>query len=296
MNFTFVITTYNRSRVLADLLARLEDQTDGDFEVVVAMDGCTDHTQTMLERAAPPFPLRWIDTGCSGYGLAVARNAGILAASNGLVAILDDDSFPQQGYVEALKRSARAGVITGGPRYPADASDERMSWKMKELGKLPPVTPMPIRQIRRQWPSAYLIENNICLLRKDFVDMGMFSERLKMYGYIGQEFFGRAEFLGLKYQYDPSAAVLHHGEIAGDNGFSVSRKLRETQIAGFLRPSLMRPSQYMAQVAWAKAQADGQDVPQPTFWLHAALALPWRAARLAARSARRGVRQLLMGR
>src|SRR5690606_71029 len=104
----------------------------------------------------------------------------------------------------------------------------------------------------------------------DFIAMGLFSERLKMYGYIGQEFFGRAQYLGVKYQFNPSAAVSHHGEFAGANGFSVRRKLRQTSLANLLRPSLMRPSHYRAQVEWARAQERGLDCDMPPFRLHAA--------------------------
>lgn len=293
MSLSIVITTYNRARVLVDLLHSLSTQTDPDFQVVVAIDGSTDDTEAALASIEVPYDLKWVNTHCTGYGLAVARNLGILAADRDAVAILDDDSFPEPGYVAAHKRSVAAGVITGGPRNPADAGNERMAWKMQELGKLPALTPMSITQLRRDWPNAYLIENNICMLRGDFIAMGMFSERLKIYGYIGQEFFGRAEYLGLRYQYNPAAVVSHHGEIAGDNGFAVSRKVRETQLAGLLRPSLMKPSHYDAQVAWARARADGRDADLPPFRLHAAIALPWRVSRNAAKSARRGLRHLL---
>src|SRR5690606_25062719 len=153
------------------------------------------------------------------------------------------------GFVAAHKQSATRGVITGGPRKPADAGNHRMAWKMRELSRLPRLAPMSVGQLRRDWPNAFLIENNICMFRDDFIAMGMFSERLKMYGYIGQEFFGRSEFLGIKYQFNPDASVLHHGEFAGDNGLDLSRKLRQTRMAGLVRPSLMRPRHYRAQVA-----------------------------------------------
>lgn len=295
MSLSIVITTYNRAKVLSELLQGLARQSDPDFQVVVAIDGSTDGTEETLARLRLPFDLKWINTGCTGYGLAMARNQGILAAEGSAVAILDDDSFPVPGYVAAHKQSVRQGVITGGPRNPADTGNERMAWKMQELARLPAREPMTIPQLRRDWPNAYLIENNICLLRQDFIDMGLFSERLKMYGYIGQEYFGRAEFLGMRYQYNPDAAVAHHGEIAGDNGFSNRRKVRETRLAGLLRPSLMTPAHYRAQIAWARAVAAGGTADLPAFKLQAALAMPWRAAKLATAGARRSLRAALKG-
>ncbi|QJW84098.1 glycosyltransferase [Ramlibacter terrae] len=122
---------------------------------MVAIDGSTDATETMLEGLRVPFALKWVNTHCTGYGLALARNLGILAADGRAVVILDDDSFPVPGFVAAHKRSVAAGVVTGGPRNPADAGNERMAWKMRELGRLPALHPMTIPQLRKEWPNAY---------------------------------------------------------------------------------------------------------------------------------------------
>jgi glycosyltransferase involved in cell wall biosynthesis len=296
VSLSIVITTYNRSLVLTDLLHSLKEQTDPDFQVVVAIDGSTDDTEAKLATIELPFELKWVNTHCRGYGLAVARNLGILASDRPAVAILDDDSFPDPEYVAAHKSSVTPGVITGGPRNPADASNERMEWKMHELAKLPALTPMSIPELRRDWPNAYLIENNICMLREDFIAMGMFSERLKMYGYIGQEFFGRAEYLGLRYQYNPVAAIAHHGEIAGDNGFGVKRKMHETRLANLIRPSLMTRSHFDAQVSWARARASGEAYKLPPFRFRAGIAIPWRLACHVAKDTKRLLRRALVRR
>jgi glycosyltransferase involved in cell wall biosynthesis len=289
---SIVVTTFNRSAVLASLLGKLAGQTDMDFEVVVAIDGSTDDTEGMLPTLELPYALKWVNTHCKGYGLAVARNLGILASSRDAVAILDDDSVPHRGYVAAHKRSVKRNVITGGPRIPAD-DNERMSWKMRELARLPPLVPIALGDMRREWPNAYLIENNICMFREDFIAAGLFSERVKMYGFIGQEFFGRAEFLGLSYQYNPEAAITHHGEIAGDNGFDMGRKARQTMLATLVRPSLMVSRHYRAQVSWARALSEGRRMAMPPFGLHAAAALPWRLATMLATRANRRVRGAL---
>jgi len=293
MSLSLVITTYNRTAVLERLLRTLESQTDPDFQVVVAIDGSTDNTEDMLKGVRTRYDLKWINTHCKEYGLAVARNRGILASDGRAVAIMDDDSVPVPGFVAAHKASCTSGVITGGPRHPANG-DERMAWKMQELGRLPPLTPMTIDQLQREWPNAYLVENNIGLLRDDWIAMGLFSERLKLYGYIGQEYFARARFLGMRYQFNPAAAVMHHGELAGDNGFFHSKKVRQTKVSELVRPSLMLSKHFNAQVTWARDQAAGRSQQEmPGFWLHAGMALPWRVTRLGLSRVRRKVRQVL---
>lgn len=280
MKLSIVVTTYNRAYALPQLVTAFENQTEHDFELIIAIDGSTDDTETVLNGLSTSFPLRWINTHCEQYGLAVARNRGILEALGDAVVILDDDSIPDPGFVAAHSEGVRSKVISGGPRHPSNSSDVRMMWKMEQLAKVPPMRPYNIPDLKREWPNAYLIENNICLLRDDWIALGLFSERLKLYGYIGQEFFGRAEYLGYRYQYNPAARVTHHGEMEGDNGFKRSRKTRQTKFASVIRPSLMTPVHYRAQVDWAMAAAEGRDAPKmPRYRSKAALAVPYRLLR-----------------
>ena len=181
----------------------------------------------------------------------------------------------------AHKNSVSSRTITGGPRNPANLEDGRMIWKMAQLGRLPFCSPLTISQTREQWPDAYLIENNICLYRQDWIDLGLFSERIKLYGFIGQEFFGRAEYLGFKFQYNHNASVDHHGELEGDNGFHRSKKNRQIMISNALRPELMTPSHYTAQISWAKSLSEGIDAQNvlPPFLFRSALNFPIRRIR-----------------
>lgn len=100
-----VVATYNRcphdpygpssrdnplSWALDSLLAQ-----DGDAlgEIVVVVDGSTDHTTGMLQRyqqTASAVPVRTVDLG-EHRGLAAARNAGIAAARGRWVLFTDDD-------------------------------------------------------------------------------------------------------------------------------------------------------------------------------------------------------------
>jgi len=297
MDLSIVITTYNRALVVERLLRNLESQTDSNFQVVVAIDGSTDCTEEMLEGLNLSYDLKWVNTHCKSYGLAVARNMGIIAADGEAVVILDDDSFPAPGFVAAHKRSVRMRTITGGPRNPSNPEDKRMAWKMRELARIPSLTPITINQLREDWPKAYLVENNICLMREDWLDIGLFSERLKMYGFIGQEFFARAEYLGYKYQYNPDATIIHHGDIEGDNGFVRTKKLRQIRLAAALRPTLMTPQHYQAQVEWAHHFAEGQAkfFDFPSFRLLAGVLFPWRYLRGAASDIRRRLFVMLLG-
>lgn len=292
MLLSIVIPTYNRADTLERLLLHLEHQTDQEFQVVVAMDGGTDHTQRMLENIDVGYDLKWLDTKFSGYGLAMARNRGILSASGELVAIIDDDSFPVPHYVEALKKSARPDTITGGPRMPADASETRQLWKMRELAKLPPCEPLTIEELRRDFPKAVATECNICMYRESIIDMGMFSERLRIYGFIGQEFFERAKHFGIRYQYDPAAETIHDRQHEGKEGLNDARKKREIMVATALRSSFMTQKQFDLQKRWAACSSAQGGIPcaLPPFPKSAVVLFPFRFMRNRLGDLRRKIR------
>lgn len=294
MLLSVVITTYNRSGTLAEVLAAFENQTDRDFEIVVAMDNCSDNTLEVLENMSTSYPLTWVDTHCEGYGLAVARNMGVLAARGEAIVILDDDSFPSPGFVAAHKRSAADGVITAGPRRPADAGDERQLEKMRAFDAVTARSPMPLSEFKRRWPLLAITECNMSMMKKDFMEMGMFSERLKLYGFIGQEFFARAEHLGFQYQYDPDAETTHKRQEDGDNELSSRRKKREIMIARALRPALMQEDQYAVQIAWARQIAGMPEVrtPLPPLPVRAWLLFPYRFARNRGNDLKHALRRL----
>ena len=217
-----VIVTYNRSEVLKNNLECFKTQTDQDFEIVVGIDGSTDDTVDMLMDFDCDFPLKWVDTEeTDKYCLAKARNMAILETSGHAVVVIDDDSYPDPNFVEEHKKSVKQRILTGGCRSSHDPNDV-MHKKMEHLlSRYGDTTPHQIMEI--------LVENNCCMLRKDWIGCGMFSERFEGYGGCGQEFFHRLSYLGYKYQYNPRAKIYHHKEFEGDNG--LTREMKTSQAA-----------------------------------------------------------------
>jgi len=220
MFLSAVITTYNRADVLEENLEAFAEQTDKNFEVVVAIDGSTDHTVEMLREFDNDFPLRWVDTGeTDKYCLSKARNMGIVETEGDIVVVLDDDSFPCEGFVAAHKQTVQQRVLTGGCRSSLDPEDSlhaKMSWTEQTYGIK---NPQPIKTL--------LVENNCCMLRQDWIGCGMFCERFEGYGGTGQEFIRRLAYLGYHYQYNPDAKIYHHREFEGNNG--MTRDIKNVQ-------------------------------------------------------------------
>lgn len=96
---SLVLPTLNRALILEETLRRLTALPDRSFEVVVVDNGSTDGTAFLEEE----FPgVRWIRLG-RNLGCA-ARNVGVMAARGGLIFMLDDDSWPEAGAVDAAVR------------------------------------------------------------------------------------------------------------------------------------------------------------------------------------------------
>ena len=222
MLMSVVITTYNRSEVLKNNLDCFKNQTDMNFEVIVAIDGSTDNTVAMLQDYDAPFVLKWVDTlETDNYCLAKARNMGIVESTGRAVIMLDDDSFPVESFVEAHKSSVKKGVLTGGYRNSHDPKDSLHPKMKKTLLKYGINKEHSIRE--------RLVENNCCMLRSDWIGCGMFSERFIGYGGCGQEFIARLAYLGFKYQFNPNAMMYHHREFEGDNGLTREIKNKQAQ-------------------------------------------------------------------
>ncbi|MEJ7582538.1 MAG: glycosyltransferase [Acidimicrobiales bacterium] len=104
-----IVPVYNRRRLLRQLLDALAAQTLGDHEVVVVDDGSDDGSGEEAEvDASAGRPVRLVRTLRSGA--VAARRAGVVTARAELLAFIDSDCVPVQGWlaagVEALERGA----------------------------------------------------------------------------------------------------------------------------------------------------------------------------------------------
>ncbi|KKR46301.1 MAG: Glycosyl transferase family 2 domain-containing protein [Parcubacteria group bacterium GW2011_GWC1_40_13] len=211
--FSVVIATFNRKNVVKELLDSLRQQTDKNFEVIVAVDGSSDGTQEMLEeyKKTSPFELRWLDTGIiNEYGLAVARNMGIKEARGEAIVILDDDSFPVPEFVAEHKKTVAPITLTGGGRISTDPNDNELKNKMRAyLETYGDSIPQKFKPIPKY---KWVVENNTCMYKKDWLSSGLFDESIRTYGRIGQTFNRALIKKGFRYQFNPRATIVHHVE------------------------------------------------------------------------------------
>jgi glycosyltransferase involved in cell wall biosynthesis len=106
-----VVCTYNGARTLRNCLQGLSMLDYPNFEVIVVIDGSTDHSKQIADE----FNVRVIVT--ENRGLSSARNTGMTAANGEIVAYIDDDAYPDSHWLTYLATTfmttSHAGV--GGP-------------------------------------------------------------------------------------------------------------------------------------------------------------------------------------
>jgi GT2 family glycosyltransferase len=121
-----VVAAYNAAATLADCLDSLKHLNYPDYETIIVDDGSTDSSAAIAEQSGARV------VRVDHRGLAAARNAGIDAASGGVIAFIDADARADRDWlyhlVEAIVRRGAAGA--GGPNFapePADAGAAAMA-------------------------------------------------------------------------------------------------------------------------------------------------------------------------
>ena len=121
MLISVIVTTYNRPDALAAVIRGLLAQTDPDFEVIIADDGSTDATRSMID-GFRPLPARgpkrlvhaWQPD--DGFRASAARNLGVHASKGEYLVFLDGDCIPRPDFVARHRLLAERGFMVSGSR------------------------------------------------------------------------------------------------------------------------------------------------------------------------------------
>lgn len=184
-----IIPTFNRFEKLVDTILSVEADSYVAKEIIVVDDGSQDVTKkTVLElKKRIKTPLLYLNTGNGDttYGLAKARNMGVLEALGSVLLFLDDRLTIGEHSLEHISQ-----VPKGEWHFGKKITNEGVSTK-------------------RQF-----IENFSWIRKRDFVDGGMFNERMDVYGGMSQltreQYKGKVEFV-----YDDKAEINENVRASG---------------------------------------------------------------------------------
>ncbi|HEY1357850.1 MAG TPA: glycosyltransferase [Thermoleophilaceae bacterium] len=193
-----IIPVLNGEAHVADQLAALSGQTyRGDWELVLADNGCTDRTLEIVEEWRPRLPPLTIADATARRGLNHARNSGALAARGDFLVFCDSDDVATPGWLEAMARAAPEADIVGG----------RLEWEALN----DPV----VRAWRPQKPMTDLVTGHGFLRYAPGGNMGVWTRVAREIGWDEKFTFGssdhgfawRAQLAGYRLGFAPDALM-----------------------------------------------------------------------------------------
>jgi len=118
LELSVILTTYQRPAHLERSLLSLAHQRDmdGKFEVIVADDGSTDRTQSVVRTFArtAPFPLHWVSHRHNGYRVSLCRNDGVRASRSPYFLFTDSDCIFPADHLRKHVQARRPGIVRAG--------------------------------------------------------------------------------------------------------------------------------------------------------------------------------------
>lgn len=169
-----IIPTYNRKDVLGAVIASVIAQTYPNIEIIVVDDGSDDGTDKLVKqiKKSTSAVIKYIKQEKMGYGLARARNNGVVEANGNILVFLDDRLMMDVNAVDNFVKSLKPGVWLFGNK----GVDKRS-----------------------------FVENFSCVYKKDLVKIGMFNERIIYYGGMTRDIVNRIKLSGIMPVYCPEA-------------------------------------------------------------------------------------------
>ena len=112
---SILICTYNRARLLREALAALRSLTqasDFDVEIIVVDNNSTDNTPLVIAEATRDSKVPVISLRETRQGKSFALNTGLQAARGEVVALTDDDVWPEPDWLNRIVQDFRAHDVT----------------------------------------------------------------------------------------------------------------------------------------------------------------------------------------
>jgi GT2 family glycosyltransferase len=124
LELSVVLTTYQRPEHLERSLASLalQQSMQGRFEVIVADDGSTDRTHSIVREFSrtAKFPVKLTTHPHGGFRVALCRNDGVRASSAPYLLFSDSDCIFPPDHLHQHLRARTAGIVRSGDCFRLD--------------------------------------------------------------------------------------------------------------------------------------------------------------------------------
>jgi glycosyltransferase involved in cell wall biosynthesis len=232
MQLSVIITTYNSEEWLAKVLEGYCNQTENNFEVVIADDGSTEKTKLIINtfREKFQYPIQHIWQEDNGFQKCKILNKAILKTKFDYLLFTDGDCIPRKDFVaQHLKNKEEGYFLSGGYfKLPMETSKTisleniksqqcfSISWLLKngvsKSFKLSKLTKIQLFATFMNWltPTKRTFNgHNTSCFKKDLLSVNGFNEEMQ-YGGLDREVGERLFNFGiLSKQIRYSAVCLH---------------------------------------------------------------------------------------
>ena len=259
-SITLIVSTYNQPDYLKLVLDGIANQSDNDFELIVADDGSTEETSSCIESFCKQNPIQtqhiWHED--NGFRKSAILNKAINASKNNYIVFLDGDCIPSNNFIKHHRGLARKNRIVGCSRILLDRTITRHlldndlkphQWSIFSFFKLRvsghinrilPLISVPLgllrARARRKWQQVRGC--NFGIYRDTLIAIAGFDESFTGWGYEDSELAARAINNGCFVRRgDHKATVLHlwHPDVNRDEADSNKANLESTLKSGRLR-------------------------------------------------------------
>lgn len=174
-----IVPIANKPEVIRKNIEAINNQTHRNIEIIVIDDG---DNQALIDSLRPftPHPLVYLKNNQGDYGLARARNKGIIEATSDILVFCDERVIMDSGAVAEFARNIGYRI-----------------WAYGNKGF-----------------KKDFVENFSCVYRQELIQIGMFCERMNEYGGMSQEIRSRIRKNGWQTPYIETAKATLQGKSA----------------------------------------------------------------------------------
>lgn len=256
MKISVIFTTYNSPEWLEKVLWGWEQQSDQNFEIVIADDGSGRGTIDVIDEfvARGKLDIQHIWQEDEGFQKCKILNKALVAAKGEYIVMTDGDCIPRQDFLAEHRKHASPGYFLSGGYFklPMHVSQSityddivtgqcfapqwlrrrgvKLGHRVAKLNSGPIQAAVLNRLIptRKTWNG-----HNASCFKVDALKVNGFDERMK-YGGLDAEFGGRLENSGLKVKrvrYNAICLHLDHGRgYANPEDMARNRTIREASL------------------------------------------------------------------
>lgn len=226
MELSIIIPTFNRLRILKEVLEALEQcqSPEDGYEVIVVSDGSSDGTNEWLREWTPRYPFHFIEQAHSGP--SAARNLGVQSAVSNRLLFLGDDIIPDRELLVAHAKRAKEydnsddiavlGYVTWDARM-------RLTPFLSHINEYGLQFGYSLISNYEDVPYNFFYTSNISVSKSRFIELGGFDREFSSAMWEDIEFGYRFKQAGMRIVYEPRAQARHYHPM-GPRQFAKRRK------------------------------------------------------------------------